>query len=159
MRDDCPAKAFLPEDTCPAYTPKTWCANTTWPRQLTWQCRMGLSSILISTLGWKSTWTCTGRSEAANKPFCGWTVKWDAKSGILVSAVSSVKLGRKGKNEVSAVKSTSAISTARTWHRAIKNIKVKESSSAWGILDLDRECRQSQVLQAKLDPKFLHFLL
>jgi len=100
VRVDSPAKDLLPEDTSPAHT-KTRCANTAWSRQLTWHCRMGLSSISISILGWKSSWTCTSHSETGSTPFCGCRVKWDAKSRMLVSAVSSLKLGRKGQRPLS----------------------------------------------------------
>lgn len=55
--------------------------------------------MLISALGWKSSWTCTGRSETVSMPFGGWIEKWDAKSGMLVSAFSILKLGTKGRDK------------------------------------------------------------
>lgn len=58
-----------------------------------------MSSIFISALGWKTRWTCTGRSKAASAPLCGRMAKWDAKFGMSVSAFSNVKLGTKERDK------------------------------------------------------------
>lgn len=67
-REDSPVKALLPEDTYPVYAPKTPCDNTAWPRQLTWQYRMGLFLTRISLVGWKSISTVTPAWEAISVP-------------------------------------------------------------------------------------------
>lgn len=67
-REDSPVKAFLPEDTYPVYAPKILCDNTAWPRQLTWQYRMGLFLRRISVVGWKSISTFTPGWEAISMP-------------------------------------------------------------------------------------------
>lgn len=67
-REDSPVKALLPLDIYLVYAPKTLCDNTAWPRQLTWQYRMGLFLRTISLAGWKSISTFSPGWEAISTP-------------------------------------------------------------------------------------------